>query len=135
MSTESVLTIISYFVTAVTGVILWRQISSQKELIIQYKGYIEAVNPEKVIALHKRQIELITSLNNQTQQQLKEQVFELGWYVTHILSNNEKAVKSINDPNFFYSSDSVIGENMPHCISVLADIRQQYNRQLKTPNP
>lgn len=129
------LEIVSIATTIIVGIILARQIKSQKQLIEQYKGYVEAVNPEKVIALHNRQIELITSLNNQTQQELKQQVFELGWYVNHILARNEASVKSINDPTFFYSSADVIGRNMPNCISVLADIRIQYDRQWNTPNP
>jgi hypothetical protein len=132
--TNEILIGLSIIVNVLVGVILYNQIKSQKALIEQYKGYVEAVNPEKIIKLHDRQIELITSLNNQSQSQLKQQIFELGWFAVHQLTIFERSAKSVNDPNFFYSTNATIQRNMPNCVNVLTEIKRQYDSHLNTPN-
>ncbi len=132
MDGQAWLQIGSIATTIIVGIILAKQIKSQKQLIEQYKGYIEAVNPEKVITLHERQISQIESINSKTIEELRTQVLELGLYANHIIHSYERTAKNLNEPDLF-NRIAVINRNMPNCAAVLEKINEY--QFPKTPNP
>jgi hypothetical protein len=131
METNLILSIISIVTTFIVGVILYRQIKSQTALINHYKGFAEAIQPDKIITLHKRQIEQLQDLTDNNIKELQAQVIELGYYVDHILTLNENSAKSMNQPELFVRQ-AVIDMTMPKCANILNKIHNI--RQSNVPN-
>src|SRR5574340_1011085 len=69
----------------IIGIILHRQIKSQKELLRGYKDFISAIDPDKIIKLHDRHIEQINSVNYNNTSILKKQLQETAQYCKHVL--------------------------------------------------
>jgi hypothetical protein len=133
MNGQTWLEIGSIVTTIIVGLILARQIKSQRQLIEQYKGYVEAVNPEKVIKLHERQIEQLNEVNTKIVSQLQTQIIELGTYVDHTLNGYQKIANGFPDEPGLFNRSAVINLNMPSCSGVLASIHEY--RKSNTPNP
>lgn len=131
MDTSLILSIISIVTTSIVGIILYRQIQAQTVLINHYKGFAEAIQPDKIITLHKRQIEQLQEITNNDIKELQTQVIELANYVNHSLTQLEWTAKSINEPHLF-NRQSVINMHMPNSSRVLNKI-QEFN-QSNTPN-
>ena len=109
---------------------MYRQTKAQTVLINHYKGFAEAIQPDKIITLHKRQIEQLQETTDNDIKELQTQVIELGNYVDFILTDKEGMAKSINQPELF-NRQAHINRNMPSCSGVLDRI-QRFN-QSKTP--
>lgn len=130
MDIALILSIVSIITTSIVGVILYRQTKAQTVLINHYKGFAEAIQPDKIITLHKRQIEQLQETTDNDIKELQTQVIELGNYVDFILTDKEWMAKSINLPELF-NRQAHINRNMPSCSGVLDKI-QRFN-QSKTP--
>ena len=131
MDTPLILSIVSIVTTSIVGIILYRQIQAQTVLINHYKGFAEAVQPDKIITLHKRQIEQLQETTDNDIKKLQTQVIELGNYVDFVITDKEWVDKSINQPDLF-NRQAHINRNLPSCSGVLDSI-QKFN-QSKTPN-
>lgn len=130
MDIPLILSIVSIITTSIVGVILYRQTKAQTVLINHYKGFAEAIQPDKIITLHNRQIEQLQETTDNDIKELQTQVIELGNYVDFILTDKEWMAKSINQPELF-NRQAYINRNMPSCSGVLDRI-QRFN-QSKTP--
>lgn len=124
MELTEILTGVSIIATAIVGIILSRQIKSQKEIIEKYKGLVEATSPDKIIALHDREIDKIKTLMDSDIKELRTQVIEMGSYIDYDLNKMEEMAKSINQPEIFDRSARVgiINRQMPHCVAILDSI-------------
>ena len=122
MSTNEILTLVSIVATAFVGVILSRQIKSQKALIRQYEGYMNAINPEKVTALHDRIVEQLTQANEFDKKQLETQLLELAIYVDYYLTGLYKT----HFPDTPDRKTHII-RNMPHCEELLNRVHEYYH--------
>ena len=104
----------------------------QKTIIEKYKGLVDAVDPSKIIQLHKTEVEKLKELNSSDVNKLQTQVLELALFVDSTIRLNESMAKSINEPEL-YNRDTIISMNMPSCAGVLQNIRNMKS-QPKTPN-
>ena len=68
----------SLILNAIVGVILFKQIESQKQIIGIYKDYVSAVDPSKIVALQKEEVERIKKLASDDLNELKTQVQQLA---------------------------------------------------------
>lgn len=123
MDTSSIQTIIIVAVQLIVGGILLQQIKSQKQIINNYKGLVEATNPEKIITLHNREIEQLVQTYSSDKELLNTQIFELSNYVAHMIGIWERGAKELNDPNLF-NQTAFINLNMPHCSQIIHDMQQ-----------
>ncbi len=129
MDTALILSIISIVTTSIVGRILYKQIKSQTDLINHYKGYAEAIDPKKIIALHDQEVTKLQKLTTDDIRELKTQLVEMGWYVDNRMTDREISAKQ---NNYSFDRQSEIREYMPRCINVLNVIRE--HRQSNTPN-
>ncbi len=111
----------------IVGVILWQQIRSQKSLIKKYKGYVEALSPDKIIALHDKEVEQLKKTYSFDEQQLKTQLLELAIYVDYHLTDLYKT-----DTDFSIDRQTHINRNVPHCSKLLQSVNDYMKS--KTPN-
>jgi hypothetical protein len=124
MTNAEIFTLISIGTTVIVGIILRQQIRSQKQIIDKYKGFVEATDPDKIITLHKREVEKIEQGMKADINELKTQVIELAQYVNYILDDYARMAKNIGQPELFTDNDraALINRNMPHCAGVLDKI-------------
>jgi 5-bromo-4-chloroindolyl phosphate hydrolysis protein len=97
----------------VIGVILHRQIKSQKELLSGYKDFISAIDPDKIIKLHDRHIEQINSVNYNDISVLKKQLQETAHYCKHVLK--------IMSQNPEFNREAFINRILPNCKDMLQE--------------
>lgn len=115
----------------IVGLILANQIRSQKTLLSKYKEYIEAVNPEKIIALHKREVEQLEATLTNDIKTLRGQVIQMAYYIDHDISHLEQMASTLDDPDIF-NRDSHINRNLSDCAGILQKVREI--RQSKIPS-
>ena len=129
MDTTLIISALSIVTTSVVGIFLYRQIKSQTELINHYKGYVEAIDPKRIITLHEQELTKLQQLTSDNIREVKTQLVEMGWYVDNILTDRELSYKQ---SNYQFDRQSEIREYMPQCINVLNVIRE--HRQSKIPS-
>lgn len=123
LNLNSYLTIGGTIITGIVGVILSRQIKSQKEIINHYKGLVEALDPNRIIRLKEAEIDQLKRLADNDINKLRTEAFELGNYVDFILTTYEKTAKAYDKPEMFIRQ-SVIDMNMPSCTNILNEIHR-----------
>lgn len=116
----------------VVGFILKNQIQSQKEVIEAYKGLVDATNPDKIITLHKTEIEAMERTFSKNYEEIKKQTLELARFVGYGLARDERSAKSIGDPSFEFDINRVIRRNMPSCVAVLDIAVNHYRKEFQT---
>lgn len=124
---QGVLILISIGTTIWVKIILKKQIKSQNAIIESYKGLVDATNPDKIIALHEKEIAQIKRMADGDIELLKTQVIELGRVVTHQIEEFERWARNIGQPELF-NRITYINNNMPHCsrvINVILELNQQ----------
>ena len=121
--TETIQTIIIVVVQLIVGYILSKQIKSQKEIISNYKGLVEATNPEKIVTLFDKRMELQEKLHSADRELIDNQIFELSNFAVHMIAIWKREAEDMNNPEFF-NEDSFINKNMPHCSGIIRDMQQ-----------
>ncbi len=116
------LPIISIIATVIVGVILSKQIKTQKEIINGYKGLVDSVNPDKIIKLHDREIDKIKADMSFDINELKTQIFELATFADEIIEGFQDILKTAKVEEDFRKAS--IEESMPHCRKLLEEIKQ-----------
>lgn len=115
------LPILSVIANVFVGIILYRQIKSQKAVIENYKGYVEAVNPDKIIALHNKELEQLKKITDFDKDQLIKQVLELGIYVDNYLTH----LYSFDTPDSI-DRETHVNRNMPNSAKLLKGIHNHF---------
>ena len=117
MDMQSWFIVVNIVVTIIVGVVLREQIKSQKSMIDNYKGFVEAIDPKKALALKDEEIEQIKKNMSNDILTLQNQVSELSSYVNHIIDYGE-SISEEADYNF--DRDAFITNNLPSCRSILS---------------
>ena len=120
------LPIIAVIANVFVGIILYRQIKSQKEVIENYKGYVDAINPDKIIALHNKEIEQLKKITDFDHEQLTTQLLELAIYVENHLTR----IYSTYTPDSI-DRETHINRNIPHCAKLIQGLHDYF--ESKTP--
>lgn len=81
--TPELQTLVIVVVNILIGIILIRQIRSQKQVINIYKDLISAVSPEKIVALQKREVEQLNNIYSTDIKDLNIQTYQLARFVVH----------------------------------------------------
>ena len=113
------------------GFVLKREISSYKSINEAYKSLVEATNPDKIVALQKREIELMEKASADNIDKLKTQVIELARYVSYGLVKLENMAKSVNED---IDIQIIINRNMPNSIKALDVLIPYYRKELAPKN-
>jgi hypothetical protein len=109
------------------GYILKEQIKSQTSIIEKYKGLVEATSPDKIISLHNQEVEVLKRLANNNIDNLRTQISEMANYVSQDLLRDERAAKSIGEPDLM-NIDAMVNKFMPNA-KVAIDIMVTYYRE------
>ena len=104
--------------TFAVGYVLKRQITSQNQIIANYKGYIESTDATRVIKLKDEEVEQIKKNLSLDVNTLQRQVSEMSVFVKHVFNTYEDMSKDMGEPDLF-DRDSVIFNIMPSCQQVL----------------
>ena len=113
------------------GFVLKKEISSYKSINEAYKSLVDATNPDKIVALQKREIELMEKNSADTIDKLKTQVIELAKYAAYDLVKLEIMAKSINED---LNIQIIVNRNMPNSIKVLDVAIAYYRKELALKN-
>lgn len=121
MSTELLFIIISMVVNSLVGVILFRQIKSQKEIIESYKGLMEATDPSKIVLLQKEEVEKIKRVASNDIAELKLQVQQLANVAAHSIEMMENHETNHKNTKFSigFNRNTWINMYLPNCGAVL----------------
>lgn len=108
MDTNLILAIISIATTSIVGIILYRQIKSQKEIIQNYRTYIETLDidrfkkyietaeslSQKKILIEKENYEIETErFKSKTAEKYAKQSTEMAMLIAYFFNTNSKATK------------------------------------------
>jgi len=108
------------------GFVLKKEISSYKSINDSYKSLVDATNPDKIVALQKREVELMEKNSADTIDKLRTQVIELAKYVAYDLVKLEETAKSIK---YDLDIQVIINRNMPNSVRVLDVVIDYYRKQ------
>lgn len=122
----AIIIIVNIIANVGVGIILSRQIKSQKEVIKIYKDLLRASSPDDIITLHDREVAKIKQTMGLDIAELKTQIMELGTFADKVLKTHEEQMKLIGQSKRF-SRSAIININMPNCAGVLAEISQYTN--------
>ena len=109
------------------GFVLKKEIYSYKSINESYKSLVDATNPDKIVALQKREVELMEKNSAETIDKLKIQVIELAKYAAYDLVKLEEMARSIKHD---LDIQVIINRNMPNSIKVLDVAIAYYRKQL-----
>lgn len=118
MELNEYLTIGSIVATGVVGYILRNQITAQKTIIDKYKGLVEATSPDKIIALHEREVTKIKALMDEDIKALRTQILEMGSYIDHEFNRLGEMAVSIQKPELF-DRKAIMELSIEICLIVL----------------
>ncbi len=118
MSNPEILSIISIAVTAIVGIILYRQIKSQQQIIGQYKDLLQTLDLNKIKEFHELDKKSILStvnleLNNHYQKMeasYGRQFDEMASYITDQLLHFDKDLR-----------DDIVKRHLPNCQKLFRD--------------
>lgn len=116
MDSQNWFTIINIFTTIVVGVILARQIKSQKAIIDSYKDFVSAINPTVALQLKDAEIQQIKKNMSNDIETLQTQNTELSLYVNHIIKFLEDTYKEVETD---FNRNSFITDTLPSCRNLL----------------
>ena len=116
MDSQNWFTIINIVTTIVVGVILAKQIKSQKAIIDSYKDFVSVINPTVALQLKDAEIQQIKKNMSNDIQTLQNQNSELSFYVNHIINYLEETSKEVD---ISFDRDSFITDTLPSCRSIL----------------
>jgi hypothetical protein len=126
---QTVLIIVS---NVIVGIILFAQIKSQKEIINNYKGLVEATNPDKIIALQKREVEQLITISSNDKTILQNQLFELANYALYQIENYEWLSNHVDfqNPEVFFNTVEYINEKFPASGSIVNKLWELRQKQV-----
>ena len=116
MDSQNWFTIINIVTTIVVGVILAKQIKSQKAIIDSYKDFVAVINTTVALQLKDAEIQQIKKNMSNDIQTLQNQNSELSFYVNHIINFLEE---TSNDVDISFDRDSFISDTLPSCRNLL----------------
>lgn len=133
MDLNAWLTIIGMIITGIVGVILYRQIKSQKDIIKHYKGLVGRLDPKNVLILKDAEIEQMKRIADNDVNNLKGEVVELANYVDTLLTMYENMAKEIGHPESF-NRQRAIDRNLPKSANLLNEIHKTHQSSSKAPS-
>lgn len=121
MNTETYLMLSSIATNIIVGVILSRQIKSQKQIIEGYKGLVEATDPIKIVLLQKEEVKKIKDSASNDIAELKTQVQQLANVVAHNIEIMERYENFHKEDVYSLGFNRLtwINTNTPNCGSIL----------------
>ncbi|MET3046595.1 hypothetical protein [Flavobacterium covae] len=116
MDSQNWFAIINILTTIFVGVILARQIKSQKAIIDSYKDFVSVINPTVALQLKDTEIQQIKKNMSNDIETLQTQNTELSLYVNHIIKFLEDTYKEVEVD---FDRDSFITDTLPSCRNLL----------------
>ena len=111
----------SLILNAIVGVILFKQIESQKQIIGIYKDYVSAVDPSKIVALQKEEVERIKKLASDDLNELKTQVQQLANVAANNIELMERhdTMTKKTEHNLGFNKLTWINTYIPNCGKII----------------